>query len=344
MPNINFPSGPTAGTTYIFNSSKWTYNGVAWVLNGTIGPVGPTGSGSVTITSQEIAFGTGTGLTSSCNFRFDNIKTNLVSGYCSNIGGSSQQSSIIGGLKHSMDQSNFATIIGGKSSYLHNSAYGSIMGNYYSCLCDSPYGSIIGGSANKITHCSSLSTILGGSGNYIRCSPTGTILGGSSNYISSDVYGNTNAILNGVSNKIGQINSTYGRVYNSTIIGGHDNHIFGQDTIGYRTYNTTIIGGSINLLKCSSNSSIIGGSNNTAYCINNSALIGGDSITMTYVSNVVAVPQIMTTGEVPYGNSNTITGQCWKLGGHYYGPANIVPEQFIRIWINGTEYRIPIVR
>jgi hypothetical protein len=55
MPNINFPSGPTAGTTYTFNGGQWTYNGVAWVLNGTV-----TQGTSISLTSSYIAFGNDT--------------------------------------------------------------------------------------------------------------------------------------------------------------------------------------------------------------------------------------------------------------------------------------------
>ena len=34
MPNINFPSNPTASQTYTFGSTSWTYNGNAWVASG----------------------------------------------------------------------------------------------------------------------------------------------------------------------------------------------------------------------------------------------------------------------------------------------------------------------
>ena len=34
MPNINFPSNPTASQTYTFSSTIWTYNGNAWVASG----------------------------------------------------------------------------------------------------------------------------------------------------------------------------------------------------------------------------------------------------------------------------------------------------------------------
>jgi hypothetical protein len=44
MPNINFPSNPTASQTYTFESTTWTYNGNAWVASVNIGPVGMTAS------------------------------------------------------------------------------------------------------------------------------------------------------------------------------------------------------------------------------------------------------------------------------------------------------------
>ena len=30
---LNFPSSPTANTTYTFNGKSWTYNGTAWALD-----------------------------------------------------------------------------------------------------------------------------------------------------------------------------------------------------------------------------------------------------------------------------------------------------------------------
>jgi hypothetical protein len=44
MPNINFPSNPTASQTYIFGSTTWIFNGNAWVASGNIVPVGMTAS------------------------------------------------------------------------------------------------------------------------------------------------------------------------------------------------------------------------------------------------------------------------------------------------------------
>ena len=41
MPNIDFPSSPYNGQTYVFNGNTWTYNGVAWVSIGSSGPQGP---------------------------------------------------------------------------------------------------------------------------------------------------------------------------------------------------------------------------------------------------------------------------------------------------------------
>lgn len=40
MPNINFPTNPTASQTYTFDNKTWVYNGYAWVVSGTIGPQG----------------------------------------------------------------------------------------------------------------------------------------------------------------------------------------------------------------------------------------------------------------------------------------------------------------
>lgn len=48
MPNIDFPSNPSNGATYSFNNGLWTFNGNAWIPQGTPGPVGATGSAVVT--------------------------------------------------------------------------------------------------------------------------------------------------------------------------------------------------------------------------------------------------------------------------------------------------------
>jgi hypothetical protein len=47
MSNINFPSGPYNGQTYVFNDTTWVYNGVAWVSRG-FGPQGLTGPQGIT--------------------------------------------------------------------------------------------------------------------------------------------------------------------------------------------------------------------------------------------------------------------------------------------------------
>ena len=54
MPNINFPSNPTASQTYTFESTTWTYNGNAWVGSGNIGPQGPVGPEGTTASFTEL--------------------------------------------------------------------------------------------------------------------------------------------------------------------------------------------------------------------------------------------------------------------------------------------------
>jgi hypothetical protein len=54
MPNINFPSNPTASQTYIFGSTTWIFNGNAWVASGNIGPQGPGGPDGMTASFTEL--------------------------------------------------------------------------------------------------------------------------------------------------------------------------------------------------------------------------------------------------------------------------------------------------
>jgi hypothetical protein len=54
MPNINFPSNPTASQTYIFGTTTWIFNGNAWVASGNIGPQGPGGPDGITASFTEL--------------------------------------------------------------------------------------------------------------------------------------------------------------------------------------------------------------------------------------------------------------------------------------------------
>ena len=54
MPNINFPSNPSASQIYTFGSTNWTYNGNAWVASGNIGPQGPGGPDGMTASFTEL--------------------------------------------------------------------------------------------------------------------------------------------------------------------------------------------------------------------------------------------------------------------------------------------------
>ena len=175
---------------------------------------GSGGGGSTIIDSCEVAFGTGTGVTSSDIFVFDCTNKNLKVSYNSTIDNTIYNSGIIFGTNHILQYS-------------------------------SSDSSIIGGNCNKIENTSIRSSIIGGDRNHIYSNAGSVILGGFGGTISnSSLYSTIN---NGHCNVITS-DSCYSSIHNgyfnlintnsclSTIIGGCCNTI--QSSIG-----SAIIGG-----------------------------------------------------------------------------------------------------
>jgi hypothetical protein len=106
-------------------------------LDGVTGPQGPTGSGgSVEIDFQEIAFGTGTGLTSSAAFIFDDNANNVILG-TKNYVSSGAYSTIIGGsYNYISGKSSDSSVISSNNTIINYSNNSSVIsseaGIYYS--------------------------------------------------------------------------------------------------------------------------------------------------------------------------------------------------------------------
>lgn len=174
-------------------------------------------SGSIDL--NEISFGTGTGITSSSFFKWDESRVNLLASTSSNFGkgNCTYRSSIIGGKCNCIDYGN-----------------------------DS---SIIGGCQNQILSATNSNIIIGGKCSTIKNAGFSTIIGG----WSSSVIGTSSfmAILNSPFSviKASQIQSSSG----ASIFGG-STHLIGESS-----ENSFILGGNANCIESSANSVIIGG-------------------------------------------------------------------------------------
>lgn len=207
------------------------------------------------IDNTEIAFGTGTGLTSSNDFNFNSNTFNFIASTASSITGTSIKSIILGGSNNGLTGSNNGSIIGGKCNNLTNSVYGSILGGYNILINGSCESSVIGGNTNNI-YSSNYSSILGGQCNGLTSSYGSVILGGFRNKLSSGY-----SLVSGISNKV------YG--WDTNIIGGVGNTASSE----YSTIINSCI--SCNNTQNSKNSSIIGSFNSQINCCSPLATIIG---------------------------------------------------------------------
>jgi hypothetical protein len=274
---------------------------------GTTGDTGPTGSqgptGPVTITvinNREVAFGTGTGITSSANFVFD-TNSNFEVGGSNFIDALSQRSLIIGG-QYSTMSSNDSSIIGGNNNII-------CAGGIYIYGYGSNCSSIIGGKSNKIA-AQSYESIVGGIQNCIIdngvIGPDGknSIIGGQSNIVSDGGFA---GIFGGSSNQIcfNPANPPQSSNLNSTIIGGCQNFlnaressiIGGRDNRFVDASSSAIISGEGNSIcrvqnRFSCRSVVIGGQSASIIGSTNSVIIGGVGLTLSLVSDVVYVPEL----------------------------------------------------
>jgi hypothetical protein len=158
--------------------------------------------GSQSIDLSEVAFGTGTGITSSNRFKWDEANQNLLASTGSCINSSTaNKSSIIAGASNSITNQDFSSIIGGLNNIMTGSDYSSIIGGSNSFINASPASSIMGGEGNEIRQTSKgtlvhSNSILGGTNNLILGTSSGsTIISGSGSTINDS---NNSVILGGI--------------------------------------------------------------------------------------------------------------------------------------------------
>jgi hypothetical protein len=239
---------------------------------------GGVGGSASAIDFEEIAFGTGTGITSSNLFTFDVSKANLIFG-TNSISASTdaklgRNNVVIGGCCNDIYQNNFSELSDG----LKNSI---ILGGEYNSLKQSIDAAIIGGSGSII--CSADCSIIGGGeGNYLRSVQKSTIIGGSDNKICSS---RGSGIFAGDENTIYSSGLVGNECCRSVIIGGSKNY-------SHSSEDSTILGGKSGSLTQSNRSGILGGCENTIFSSNNSVIIGGIGLTLSNEDSVVYVPEL----------------------------------------------------
>ena len=260
-------------------------------------------NGSIAINTDEVGFGTGTGLTSSGNFKFNSTCDNFIQSKNSTIATSSN-STIIGGACNIIEgfgidnsgvsvKSFSSTITGGQCNTLSNSNYSSIVGGNCNTIeggldnsgksISSFSSTITGGQCNTISNSSNSSIVGGGSGNSIASfSNLSSIVGGSSNTLSCS--SNFSSILGGSCNTVcnSYRSSIVGCICNtlsfssrySSIVCGSNNNISGVSGVSSTMF-STIVGGCCNILYKSCNSNIFGGYLNNLGTSSYSSIVGG---------------------------------------------------------------------
>ena len=301
---INFPGATVSDWTKLISGS------------------GSVGGSASAIDFEEIAFGTGTGITSSNYFTWNNTCNNLIASEGSKFvsGGlsiTSPNSAIIGGTGNSIFQGYFHDpkgsnlILGSENSTV--ATFSNIIGSDNLLSIISGRENIIGRGSERstlIAGCENIgravfdSAIIGGGCNCIKTSKKVAIIGGSGSFIDQSqqsviIGGSSNYIINSKSSLIsGDSNYIYDSS-RSSIIGGAGNSIGTQsqtlkaisEVLNTRN---VIIGGLTNEISGTSsyNSSIIGGYKNCVFKSNSSVIIGGIGLTLSSEDSVVYVPKL----------------------------------------------------
>lgn len=282
---------------------------------------GSQSTGSQSIDINEVAFGTGIGITSSDNFKYFSQFENLLVATGSSFSTDVFNSSIISGNSNYIGDnpsiSCNSTIITSCNSQIlssQNSSIISSIGSTISCL--SFQSSIISDSNSTISEFSCNSTILSGLNNEINISCNILISGkNNSSICSSDILisgennkslWNKNSIIQGIGNTASGDISSHG--YLSAIISSKDSliisdcsYLFGRNSIigslgsmikGDCVSGNLISGGMYNIIDCSSSDNFLSGFCNCIYSSSNSAIIGGFGLTLSNESSVLYVPEL----------------------------------------------------
>ena len=287
-----------------------------WITNcfdgsGLSSGVGGGPGGGSAIDLEEIAFGTGTGITSSDVFTFNNTNTSLILGY--NTITDSRSSAIIGGTGNNINSStkfvciDSNLITSAMSSNVKDSFYSSIQSSLDSIICGSTASSIIT-SYNTTLRSSCYSTIIDSHGyknlgiipNGLSGSCHSTLIGSYTSFINNSCYSSMINTCAGciVDSRYASIflselscivNTGVGGQHRNLILNGETNIIYKSrnasilnsansciftTTVGYTSF-SNIIGGEFNKICNSLFSNSIGGQYNKIYdsCASNS--IGG---------------------------------------------------------------------
>jgi len=249
-------------------------------------------SGSASaIDITEVAFGTGTGITSSRNFTFATSSTTLIFGSGSTIASSSRLSSIIGGCTNTIGTASLNSgIFGGRSNNIGTSSQSVIIGGQCNILSGTlSHSSIVGGQCNTLSGTSSQSSIVGGYKNTLSCcSCNSSIIGGQSNKL----YLNScqSSIVGGCGNTLSATSSF------SSIIGGRGN------TLCNKSCNSSIISGEYSCLQLSNNSTILGGRFSKISNSKYSSIIGGSG-TSSKSNYIYGGQNNLVTGGVYFGTT-----------------------------------------
>jgi hypothetical protein len=289
------------------------------------------GGAAQPIDYQEVAWGTGTGITSSDIFKFYCDSANLLVATSSCISSDSLRSGIIGGRLHTLTASRDTIILGGTGSAIFGSTGSSIIGGNNNLIIatqgSNRANAIIASGDAKIYSCSSYSAIIATYFNSrIEKSKNSAILGGGGSLIYGAGNNLRNVILGGSSTRIYKgidssiVSSRASRIdcsnssvitagcclricetIDSTITGGCYHKLFSStqsSILGgftnsiYNSRTSIITGGFCNYITGSSAASIIGGATNSICNSINSAIIGGFGLTLSSENNVVYVPTL----------------------------------------------------
>ena len=188
---------------------------------------GGSGSSNLAIDLSEVAFGTGTGITSSNNFTWNNTCNSLIaskgSEFCSGgVSVVSRNSAIIGGTGNSIFQSALGTPIG---SNLILGSENSTVATFSNFVTGDNLLSIISGSKNIIGYSSQRSTLIAGCENIGDNVYDSAIIGGRGNCINGSVAVSI----------IGSSGSFIDLSENSVILGGIGLTLSNEDSVVYVT-------------------------------------------------------------------------------------------------------------